>query len=465
MPRSEGRSVVWVVDDSRTDAHRAERVLSSSYDVEVFHDAAVVLERLTSSEPPDALVLDWLMPDVSGIDVVHFIRKEVRLKRLGVLLLTAQQATEQIVEGLSAGANDYVSKPYAPEELRARVAALVRTAGLWARVERAEHTVRVLLDSHPEGLLAVEPGGDILYANDVAMRFLRTNDVCGRSLEDVLPRLVSRMRQGARGTMEDLEIEGRVLAPHFSEASLDFGKIVLIALRDVTEERRMVASRVDFYSMIAHDLRTPLNAIRLRCELMRQGVLSDPEQLDEGFRKISDHTTALVQLINDFLEIGRMERDSIMRLERVELTALLREAVELLEPLARQKQIALSLHTPEQAEVLGDRGRLSQVLANLLGNALKFTPSEGHVDAQIAFADEHTVEISVADDGPGIPPEEVPYVFERYRRVGTSGELGGSGLGLSIVRQVVDAHEGTLGVSSQPGHGSRFWIRLPQRAD
>lgn len=455
---------MWVVDDSRTDARRAAQVLSSSYRVEIFHDAAVALERLASGEAPAALVLDWLMPDVSGIDVVHFIRREPRLERLGVLLLTARQATEQIVEGLSAGANDYVSKPYQPEELRARVAALVRTRNLWARAERAEQTVRVLLDSHPEGLLAVDRTGCILYSNDVAMDFLRSTDVCGRFLEEVLPVLVPSVREGKRGQIHDLEVEGRVLAPFFSEASLDSDRIVLIALRDVTEERRVVASRVDFYSMIAHDLRTPLNAIRLRCELMRQGVFREPEQIQGGISKISEHTTTLVELIDDFLAIGRLERDSVMRMERVDLSLLLRETVELLEPLAKQKRIALSVRTPDRAEVFGDRGRLSQVIANIVGNALKFTPNDGHVDAEVAFADERTVEISVTDDGPGIAPEEIPHVFDRYRRAETGDRVAGSGLGLTIVRQVVDAHEGTVGVSSEPGRGTRVWIRLPRRA-
>jgi two-component system phosphate regulon sensor histidine kinase PhoR len=290
---------------------------------------------------------------------------------------------------------------------------------------------------------------------------LGTSDLCGCSLESVLPELVPSARAGREGPERDLEIEGRVLSPYLSEAILDSDRICLVALRDVTEERRAIRRRIDFYSMIAHDLRSPLHAIRLRCELAQQGVLQSPQQIEESFRKIAEHTTALVELIDHFLELGRMEDEKRIGRERVDLALLLRETVELLEPLARQKQISLSVRAPERAEVLGDRARLSQVIANILGNALKFTPPEGHVDAEVHFAEGDTVEISVTDDGPGIAEKDVPHIFERYHRADSSDRAVGSGLGLAIVRQLVDAHDGTVGVTSKIGEGSRFWVRLP----
>ena len=456
----ERQNVVWVVDDSFMDSELAARVLSERYEVEIFRDGATALERLGTGYMPAAIVLDWLMPDVSGLDVIEYIRRELRLARLGILLLTAQQATEQIVRGLAAGADDYLSKPYAPEELRARVDALVRARTLWERVERAEETVRRLLDNHPEGLLAVDPTGEILYGNDKAAVFLATDDVCGRSIDEVVPQLAPSVRRGDRGDIGDFELEGRVLSPSFSQADIGPMNVVLVALRDVTEERRAIARRVDFYSMIAHDLRSPLQAIRLRCELALQGVLREPDQIEDCFQKISAHTTHLVALIDDFLQIGQFDTTREARREPVNIAELLHEAIVMLEPLARKKDIELSVRAPDRADVLGDRARLSQVIANIVGNAIKFTPCSGHVTTELAFADHATVELSVTDDGPGISDEDLPFIFDRYRRA-SANDQGGTGLGLTIVRQVVDAHAGKVGVVSHPGQGSRFWVRLP----
>ena len=140
------RHTVWIVDDSPLDTQRARAVLDREYAVQTFSDGSAMLEHLASHAPPDVLVLDWVMPGVSGIEVCRFLRSgDAATKRLAILLLTMQTRTEQIVEGLDAGANDYLVKPYADPELRARVDALVRWNGLIDRAQKAEARVRELL--------------------------------------------------------------------------------------------------------------------------------------------------------------------------------------------------------------------------------------------------------------------------------------------------------------------------------
>src|SRR5688572_1799390 len=146
---------VWIVDDSTLDAERARRVLLGLYDVQVFHDGSAALECLTAQTPPDVMVLDWVMPGITGVEVCRFLRSGAYGNSpIGIVLLTAHRAVEQIVEGLSAGANDYLSKPYEDEELRARVMSQVRARELLERAVNAEETNRHLLQSAPDAMFA-----------------------------------------------------------------------------------------------------------------------------------------------------------------------------------------------------------------------------------------------------------------------------------------------------------------------
>src|SRR5438270_5660986 len=147
---------IWIVDDSPLDAERARKALSDRYEVTWLQDGSTAIERLAAGPLPDVLVLDWVMPGVSGIEVCQYARSEgTGLEEISILLLTSQDSTEQIVEGLVAGANDYLAKPYADDELRARVGALLRTRSLLQRATQAESALADLLEAIPDAILVV----------------------------------------------------------------------------------------------------------------------------------------------------------------------------------------------------------------------------------------------------------------------------------------------------------------------
>ena len=475
------RRTIWVVDDSPTDAERVRRALVDRYGVEVFSDGATVLERLATGHRPDLLVLDWVMPGVSGIDVCRFLRSpEGRLPQVPVVLLTSRRDTEQIVEALDAGANDFVAKPFAPEELLARVAALVRTLELVERAEAAEADVRALLASSPDAMLAVDAQGVLTYANAEAARVLGHAEAAlvGRALQDVVPDLPHVLRNISVGPAEsflplaDVRIGGRVYSPSVRVLPSDSAASTTVALRDVTERRQAEERRLDFYSIVAHDLRTPLSAMLVRLELIfrgKHGLL--PAGLVTDLRKTERNVRALVAMINDFLELARLEGVGY-KLDRqpLDLVELTRSTLDDFRPLLDASGLEARVDDEGgPVEVLGDRRRLQQVLANLVGNAIKFTPAGGSVTARVRLLPD-CVEAQVEDTGPGIPADVLPQLFERYTRSlhagphggGGEGREGSTGLGLMIVREVVEAHGGRVGVESRPGQGSRFWFRLPR---
>jgi signal transduction histidine kinase len=471
MDKALARRTVFVVDDSALDRERACRTLERQYAIEAFADGSAVLERLASGPPPDVVVLDWVMPGVSGIEVCRFLRSERGLLEVGVLFLTVyQRTTEQIVSGLEAGANDYLLKPFNEEELRARVDALVRTKSLIERAEKAEARVRKLLELSPDALFAIDSQARLTYVNPEGERIFGhpASALLGRPVTDVLPELslgnISTGPGEALFPVPDVSVGNRVFSPSIRFLPGDDAASTTVSLRDVTAQRHAEARRLDFYSMIAHDLRSPLQAMLMRLELIGRGARGVlPAELLTDVRHIDAATRSLVTMINDFLDLARLEgTGKKIDLLPLDIVSLVERCVEELQPLVQAHHLDVRVEKPSgPALVNGDARRLLQVLSNLLGNAIKFTPPHGLIVARVAVA-EHFVETSIHDSGPGIEQSFLPEVFDRFTRGTHAKGIAGSGLGLMIARELVEAHGGTIGVKSQPGRGSVFWFRLPR---
>lgn len=472
MPTIESKRV-WVVDDSPLDTERACRVLGDACQVEAFQDGSAALERLASSAPPDVMVLDWVMPGVTGIDVCRFLRSDQGgHPEIGILLLTTHRHTEQIVEGLSAGANDYLAKPYEDEELRARVHSLLRTRQLLERAESAEALSSKLLQMAPDALIAIDDARNIAFFNETASSVVRRTGELkqGAPLAQHFPELDQRLRtlQPTETLhLPDVEIAGRIYA--ISGRSVVSSKAfnTILSLRDITESRRRDERRLDFYSVIAHDLRSPLNTLTLRTQLMlggRHGPLAPG--LENDIRKFDVNLRSLIEMINDFLDLARMDNRAYeVQKDEIDLAALIESTFEELRPQIEARKLTWINEAKAPTVIVGDQRRLQQVVNNLVGNAIKFTPEAGKITTRIE-PKAHEVEVSVIDTGRGIPEERQTTLFDRYTRVTDRGDkTPGTGLGLMIVREIVEAHGGSVGVDSKPGAGSRFWFRLPTRSE
>lgn len=225
--------------------------------------------------------------------------------------------------------------------------------------------------------------------------------------------------------------------------------------------QRALSAREELVAVVSHDLRNPLSVFSLALQQIRLAAESDRPAPLSVIERAARSVKNMERLITDLLDVASIDAGTFaVRRSRVDLVALLREAVDENAALAAEREVRVEAKLCREAYIDCDRDRLMQVVANLLGNALKFTPPGGAVVVACAQRSS-SVEVSVSDTGPGIAPANLPYVFDRFYQ--SDRKRGGVGLGLAIAKGIIDAHGGSIGVESQPGNGARFFFVLPAR--
>ena len=487
------RPYVWIVDDSPLEAELVRRSLAPVCAVEVFTDAAAMLEHASRSKPPDAIILDWEMPGISGIEVCQFLRTQPPTQAVPILMLTIHNETRDLVQGLAAGADDFLAKPYNAAELSARISALVRAKRMRERADAAERTVRALLMQLPEAVVSVDGEGVIVFVNLEAQRMLGADATAlrGRRLQDLLSGLAI-VRSPAHGdqtvSLPDVRRGDRVYAPVLrAYAGIDEQQTTF-SFREVTSDRRHDEERAqllarerdaraeaeaanrakdEFLAVVSHELRTPLNAMLGWMRLLRNGTLP-ADRRAQALETVERNALAQKKLVEDILDVSRVISGNLsLTLSALEIAPTVRMAVEAVRPAADAKALELHVDIAQDIPVIeGDADRFQQMVWNLLSNAVKFTPRGGSVNLDVS-CDASSVAIQVSDTGEGIAPAFLPHIFERFRQgdTGTTRRHGGLGLGLAIVKHLAELHGGSIEARSDgPGSGATFVLRLPANA-
>lgn len=348
-----------------------------------------------------------------------------------------------------------------------------------ARVEaeRAQAQQRALLNSMTEGLLVLDDRGTILTTNRALHEIFDLPErVTGKTvleafrlqaLEDIVGKLKTEPQ------VLDYEVELPALKSrwvHVNAATIhDDEKSRLgavLVFHDVTRLKQLENTRQEFVANVSHELRTPLSMIKGYAETLLGGAIRDPEVSTKFLQTIERHTDRLTSLINDLLTIAQLESGRITNNRTAASVRPLVDSVfQDLRTHAQPNQIELHNEIAENITVDADPDRLRQVLWNLVENAIKYGHKAGHVWVKATPSGPGLIEFSVQDDGPGIPPDSLPRIFERFYRVdkARSREAGGTGLGLSIVKHIIQNHGGTVWVESEAGQGSTFYFTLKRR--
>jgi PAS domain S-box-containing protein len=325
-----------------------------------------------------------------------------------------------------------------------------------------------------EGVLAVDQENRVILANPQACVLLKLprEELTGLEIGAVLPDVE------AGNLFRDVVANGEILAheytlPEDRVLSLQIAPLrrngntwgAVGILQDVTEVRRLEQMRRDFVANVSHELRTPMTSIQGFVEALLDGLADDKESHDRYLHVILDESVRLNRLVSDLLDLSRLETGQLSwPMEAVNLPPLVEQVVAKLQPQLEKQQLTVTVDLPEALpQVWGNRDRIQQVMINLLGNAMSFTPAGGKLGVS-ARAMGGDIRISVTDTGVGIPVDEQEKIWERFHKVdkARTRRFGGTGLGLSIVRQIVEAHGGTVGLESAPGQGSTFHFTLKQ---
>jgi two-component system phosphate regulon sensor histidine kinase PhoR len=341
--------------------------------------------------------------------------------------------------------------------------------------EISEDRVRLqaVLSSMVEGVLVLDRECKILLMNAAIERMflLEESAVLGRPLIEVfrhrqIHQLVQKVLDSGVEQSEEIVMfipEERTFAVQAS-VSEKGGIAAVLVFHDVTNLKRLERIRKDFVANVSHELRTPLTSIKGYIEALIDGAKDDPQKCIEFLGIIQRHADQLNALLADLLQLSTIESGQYQwQRGPVSISDLIDKAVQLLRPQAEKKGQAISTALAEGiGPMTGDADKLTQVLINLIDNAIKYTPKGGRITVE-AQRREDVIEVIVSDTGIGIPPLEIPRIFERFYRVdrARSREMGGTGLGLSIVKHIVEAHGGKVSVESQFGKGSRFVVTLP----
>jgi len=355
--------------------------------------------------------------------------------------------------------------------------AMVAQAGRTiAALDLQKSTLESVLTHMSDALLILDARGALTLVNPSAERIFgvaaplvvgyRLIEVLRHFELDALVRQVERERTPLTREMEIHHPDHRLLRVQANPVTGRHGEFLgaVVVAQDITDLRRTDLVRQEFVANVSHELRTPLTSLRALAETLVGGAMQDREVGPRFLSRIIAEIDRLTLLVNDLLDLSAIESGSAkLEMGPVSLGEVVEEVVVKFRPVADQRRIALRVEPGDDLLAWGDQARIAQAVANLVDNAIKYTPDGGTVTVSRQERGD-LVAISVSDTGIGIAPEHLPRVFERFYRVDRSRSraLGGTGLGLSIVKHIATSHGGQVEVQSTEGRGSRFTLLLPR---
>ena len=425
-----------------------------------------------------------LVPDISDAMIEHAARDQLHLDLLRQLDFASYMCVPLPGRERTLGAITLVSSNAArhygvtdlllAEELARRAAAAIENAHLYRQAEERGEAARALA-TIGDGVLLLDQGGRVRLWNPAAARItgLPESDVVGQRADTAIPgwaEVAARVLPagpGERPAVESvpLDLGGREVWLSLSAVGFEDGTVY--AFRDLTDERRLETMRQDLVATVSHELRTPLAAIYgAALTLRRDDVDLENEMRDTLLRVIADEAARLGEIVNDLLLASQLDSGKLhVEIEPCDPLEIVRTEIEAAGAHAPES-VVLSIDAPGQVPVVSaDAGQLRQVVANLIDNAIKYSPVGGEVTVSLR-PDNGSVRMEVSDTGIGIPPEERRRIFEKFYRLDPemTGGIGGTGLGLYICRELVRRIDGRIWVEENAPHGSTFVVEIPRTA-
>lgn len=483
---------ILLADDNADMRDYVKRLLSQQYQVEAVTDGAAALAAAQHA-PPDLVLTDVMMPELDGFELLRALRADPHTREIPIILLSARAGEEARVEGLEAGADDYLTKPFSARELLTHVDANLKLGQL--RREAMQRRVRNILESITDGFVALDHEWRYIYVNQNAETQLHKQraELIGKTIWEVFPSVIGSpletgiRRAAAEQITVDLEFFYSPFNAWFEIHCYPLSEGLSIYFRDISPRKQAEAALRElnetleqkvqertielqetnqeleaFTYSVSHDLRAPLRSIQGLARIFLKDYVKQLDEKGQNYaQRINIAAARLDTLIQDLLAYSRLTRAEF-RLQPLHLTAAVEESLMQLETIVQERQAQITVQKPLPI-VLGHRATLVQILSNLLSNAIKFV--EADVKPQItvwAESREGRVRLWIADNGIGIALQHQQRIFRIFERLHGVEVYPGTGVGLAIAYKGIERLGGQMGVESDVGQGSRFWIELQE---
>lgn len=490
---------VLVVDDEPGIRQGLERTLARlGCRVANAADGQSALDAL-AREPFSIVLLDLKMPGMDGLEVLRRISQ--LYPDILVIVITGYATAEAATEAMKLGAYDFVSKPFQPGRLRVTVGRAIERKSLIEEAKRSEEErlrtlvdlgeeksrTRTIIQAMPNGVAVTDRDGRVVLMNPAFCQeiglnpetrpgehisfYIQEPEIC-----DLVVAACQGPAQAGQTTLsgEFAAPEGRYLMALATRVANDEGACLgaVLVLVDITELKVLDRLRTEFVAKVSHELRSPLSTMYLQLGLLLGDGGEAEEQKDRHLlARVQEKTMGLISTVGDLLDISRLESgEAKRRLAQVSLEELLTSVVESLSPQAQDRKQTLTLELPPDKLpcLTADPTALESVFNNLIANAIKYTGQGGLVEVK-AVRQDGGIKVDVRDNGFGIEPQYLDQVFEKFFRVKNEKTryITGTGLGLPIVKNIVESMGGQISVQSEFGRGSTFTVLLPvqERAD
>ncbi len=473
---------ILVIDDEERVREGCRKVLTrDGYEVTIAESGEVGLEMI-ERQHYDIILLDLMMPSLSGFDVLAHVKS---LHPETVIIVISGYATlENSIEAMKRGAFDFIPKPFSPEQLRVLTRKAIEYTRAMQDIANEKSRMRVLINRLTDGVMATDSQKRVVLANPAFLRLAGCREVqaVGRPVGEVICSepvewLIDRALALSGDELVELtaEIGGEAEAeplgpilqarciPYIDRAGRNVGTITV--LHDITALKRMDQIKSEFVSMVSHEIRSPLNSVLAQMQIILDGLAGEvtPRQ-QEILSRASAKVKTLVTLSSELLDLARIESGLInQEKEQLNFSDILEEQVAFHGATAQAKGISLALEPlPKLAPVVVHRRNMEEVFSNLITNAINYTPEGGKVVVSATMEGGY-LRASVSDNGIGMAPEDLCHIFNRFYRIKSDKTrfIIGTGLGLAIVKSIVEAHNGFIRVESEPDRGSTFHVYIP----
>jgi len=476
------RTRVLVVDDEKRIRDGCHSILTlGGFEVGLAENGYAGLKKI-EEEHFDIILLDLMMPGMRGIDLLNHVKG--KHPDTLVIVITGYATLEHAVEAMKKGAFDFISKPFSPEDLRAVSARAVEYIRNLEDIAHEKSRMGTLINHLLDGVMATDGEKQVALANPAFLKLtgyrgespiglpvnkLIQNEKLLQLIDEALSmpadqftELTDEFDQGALAENKETVLAVRCV-PFRDRLHRNLGTVTVV--HDITALKKMDKIKTDFVSMVAHEIKSPMNSVLALVKVVQDRLAGDvTEKQQEILGRVSEKIKGLSDLAADLLDLSRIESGLItLEKERLQIASLLNEQVAFHQTRAQGKNIHLSLESvSELPPILANKRAIEEVFANLLTNAIKYTPESGTVSVS-AFAEKDYVHIAVKDKGFGISRENLGRIFERFYRVkdDKTRMISGTGLGLAIVKSIVEAHNGRIEAESEPDRGSTFHVFLP----